>query len=244
MKELALFRSAKLDDVNALIKFSKQAGVGITSLPRNAKILEERVRESQRSFNQWIRAPKHEVYLFCLEWKGKVIGASGLMSRIGMNDSFFAYHLLNEQQRSEHLKIDRALSVLHLIQARKKPTEVGTLFLEKPFRQKGLGKLLSYARFLFIALFRYRFAPTIIGEIRGLNIDGQSPFWDAIGRRFFAMDFSEADQLRTDHPECIEEIFPKHPIYTSLLSEEAQRAMSRGFFLKNKFKRIFIGHGA
>ncbi|MFZ0564901.1 MAG: arginine N-succinyltransferase [Chlamydiales bacterium] len=227
MEDIALFRAATLKDLDTLIQFSQEAGAGITSLPRDPKVLEERLKDAHRSFHQWIRVPKHEMYLFCLEWKGKVIGASGIISRIALGESFYAYHLLNEKHRSEHLKIDRNISALHFIQARKKPTEIGTLFIKRENRQQGFGKLLSFSRFLFMATFRYRFAPVVIAELRGFHVEGSSPFWDAIGRPFFDIDFSAADLLRTTHPECIQEIFPKHPIYPLLLPQEVQEVIGK-----------------
>ncbi len=220
MEELALFRSAKLSDLDAFIGFSGEAE--ITSLPQNPKVLEERLDQSHRSFQEPMRSPENEIYLFCLEYKGEVIGASGLFSRIGMQQSFFAYHLLKEKQRCNYLKIDREIEVLHFIRAQKRPTEVGSLFVKKAFRQKGFGKLLSFARFLFIAIFRYRFAPTVIAELEGVNIQGYSPFWEAVGKHFLGCDFLEADLLRTNHPKCIEELFPTHPIYLRMLPLAAQ----------------------
>jgi len=114
---------------------------------------------------------------------------------------------------------------LHFIEARKKPTEIGTLYLQKEFRGKGLAPLLSYARFLFISLFRQRFASVVIAELRGVNHEGISPFWEAVGRHFFGFDFSEADDLRLTDPKAVRALFPRHPIYTILLPREAQEVI-------------------
>ena len=41
-----------------------------------------------------------------------------------------------------------------------------------------------------------RFAPKVIAELRGrLDAEGRSPFWEGLGRHFFAMEYSTADYL-------------------------------------------------
>jgi arginine N-succinyltransferase len=166
-----------------------------------------------------------QIYLFCLEWENQVIGTAGIISRIGVDEPFYAFHLLHELLHFPSLGIERKIGVLHLTHARKKPTEIGTLFLSPKLRQKALGKLLSLSRFLFIASFRQRFAPTIIAELRGVNHNGISPFWNAVGRPFYQIDFPSADLLRSQHDKGIEALFPKHPLYIDLLAKEAQRVI-------------------
>ncbi len=212
---IAIIRPAHIDDLKHFYAFAMEAGPGITSLPRSEKHLE-----------QLLLNPKEKgSFLFCLEWDGNVIGTTGLVTHVGVENPFFAYHKKFESFRSASLQIDRDVPVLHFIEAHKKPTEIGTLYLKKAFRKHGFGPLLSYARFLYIALYRDLFASSVIAEIRGFNNKGVSPFWGAIGRPFFNLPFSEADHLRILNPEAIQELFPRHPIYTILLAQEAQEAM-------------------
>lgn len=210
---LPLLRSAALEDLDLLVEFAEEAGIGITSMPRNREMLQKKLIDSKHSF------------LFVLEYQKEVIGTSGIVSRIGIEEPFFAYHLKYETQHSSYLKIEREMPLLHLIRARKKPTEIGTLYLKREFRKKKFGKLLSFSRFLFIAQFRDRFASTVIAELRGVNEDGYSPFWEGIGRHFFNIDFPEADRLRHEHPDCILDLFPDSPIYPILLPNEAQNVL-------------------
>ena len=52
---------------------------------------------------------------------------------------------------------------------------------------------------------------------------GHSPFWDALGGRFFGMTFPEADEFNAVHgTQFIADLFPKTPIYVSMLPESAQ----------------------
>jgi len=224
-KPVAFIRPATPADLEHFNTFAQESGPGITSLPRNKAFLEQQLVQSEHSFSSTVHPKQKEAYLFCLELEGRVIGSSGLVSRIGVEEPFFAFHRLVESHHSFSLKVDREIPVLHFIEARKKPTEIGTLYLQKGFRGKGFGPLLSYARFLFIALFRERFASTLIAELRGVNHEGISPFWEALGRHFFGLDFSEADHLRITNPEAIKDLFPRHPIYTILLPHDAQEVI-------------------
>ncbi len=220
-----IIRPAGLSDLPSLTRFAKHSGYGITSLPNNSVELEKKLRDSERSFREELYYPKHETYIFALEFEKKVVGTSGIVSRIGVSEPFFAYHLLYEHLKCPHLNIDRKAPLLHVIRARKKPTEIGTLFLESTFRKKNWGKLLSFSRFLFIAQFKQRFASTVVAEMRGINHNGFSPFWEAVGRPFFQIDFPHADLIRTETHACLEELFPKHPIYVDLLPQEVQQVI-------------------
>ncbi len=222
-QQIAYIRPATTADLDYFSTFAQESGPGITSLPRNRDFLERQLSLSERAFS-FITEPL-ESYLFCMEYDGKVIGSSGLVSRVGVKEPFFAFHKLIETHRSPTLQIEREIPVLHFIRARKKPTEVGTLYLQREFRGRGFAPLLSYSRFLFIALFREWFASTVIAELRGVNYEGVSPFWEAVGRHFFALDYSEADRLRITNPEAVRDLFPRHPIYTVLLPREAQEVI-------------------
>ncbi len=211
-EKIAFIRPATAQDLPFFLNFAQESGPGITSLPRNPALLEKQLAQP-------------ESHLFSLEFEGRVIGSCGLVSRIGVETPFFAFHRLVETHRSSLLDVEIEVPVLHFIEARKKPTEIGTLYLQKEFRGQGFGPLLSYCRFLFIAQFREKFASTVITELRGVNHEGISPFWEAVGHHFFGLEFSEADQLRFTNPETVEELFPRHPIYSQLLPFAAQEVI-------------------
>lgn len=73
-----------------------------------------------------------------------------------------------------------------------------------------------------------RFSEFVIAEMRGvMSDDGECPFWEAIGRHFFQMDFPQADSLSTINKRFIEDLMPKYPIYTSLLPESGRATMGQ-----------------
>ena len=73
-----------------------------------------------------------------------------------------------------------------------------------------------------------RFDPVVIAEMRGVIDDrGGSPFWDAIGKHFFEIDFPKADYLSMVNKKFIADLMPTHPIYVPLLPPEAQAVIGQ-----------------
>ena len=66
-------------------------------------------------------------------------------------------------------------------------------------------------------------------RLRGkLDADGRSPFWEGLGRHFFAMDYSRADYLTgIGKKSFIAELMPRYPVYTRLLASEARAVIQR-----------------
>lgn len=225
---ISFYTSVRLSDIATFEQFSEKAGIGFTSLPKNRKLLEERIHFSEASFRKKGDLLNHESYFFVLQLGEKIFGSSGLISRVGISEPFYAYHLLSVHQSYPLMKIDRTVPILHFVDAQKKPTELCALFLLPEQRGKAFGQLLSLSRLLFIRSFRNRFARVVIAEMRGYYDEmGHSPFWEAIGRPFFGLNFDEANFLRISHPDCIDALFPKHPIYTPLLPIDAQKVIGK-----------------
>ncbi len=208
-----LLRKSRLSDLEALIAFAEEASLGITSLPQNPELLEARLKAAENS-------AESGVYLFSLESDNQVVGVSGIVAHESL---FHAYQLQQERLKSKSLKMDRKIDLLNFSTIKSQPTEIGSLFLRRDYRGKDLGYLLSFSRFLFMATFPEKFGPITMAALRGVSDDDANcPFWEAIGRHFFDVDFRQADYLRSAHPKIILELFPRHPIYPMLLPKAAQ----------------------
>jgi arginine N-succinyltransferase len=110
------------------------------------------------------------------------------------------------------------------------PTEIGGLILNPEFRahQEKLGKQLSFVRFLYMADHEERFKPMIHSElVPPLDKVGNSPLWEAVGRRFFNMNYHEADILSRSNKEFILSLFPSENIYQTLLPMEARESIGK-----------------
>ena len=97
---------------------------------------------------------------------------------------------------SQELNIHREIPTLFLANDLTGNSELCSLFLQAGQRSGVNGRLLSKARFLFIAEFAELFGDKVIAEMRGMSdANGRSPFWESLGRHFFKMEFSQADYL-------------------------------------------------
>jgi arginine N-succinyltransferase len=98
---------------------------------------------------------------------------------------------------------------------------------------------------MFMAQFRERFSPKVIAELRGVSDEnGRSPFWESLGRHFFSMDFAEADYLTgIGKKSFVAELMPKHPLYSSFLSKEAQAVIGETHEMTRPARRLLEQEG-
>lgn len=222
-------RPIAIDDLDMFIALARQAGPGFTSLAVSDEVLESRLQKSVASFkNSQAISPDH-FYMLVLEntETGNIVGISAVKPQIGMRDPFFNFRILQVAQKSAVTDRRFDMEVLVLVNEYAGASEVGTLFVSKGMRGTGAGRLISQSRYMLIAAAQERFSDTIISELRGHVDDaGHSPFWDALGRKFFHMDFTEADHISAEKDnQFILDLMPKYPIYAALLPEKAQKVM-------------------
>jgi arginine N-succinyltransferase len=223
-------RPIHLEDLDQLMALATLTGFGLTTLPRDAELLRDRIVESQTSFERMSKRPRGETYLFVLEdlKTGKVVGTCGIVSKVGGFEPFYAYRVETSIHESEMLSVRKEIQLLQLVKEHNGPSEIGSLFLSPEYRGHDNGRLLSLGRFLFMAEHLQRFDPIVIAEMRGVIDDrGHSPFWDAIGKHFFEIDFPKADYLSMVNKKFIADLMPTHPIYVPLLPIEAQAVIGK-----------------
>lgn len=228
---MLIVRPARADDLQSFIALAQAAGLGFTSLAVPDADLEARLAKSVKSFDADIDAPGDHIYLLMLEDSntGEIVGVSAVKAKVGLNKPFFSFKLLKIAQSSSAANRHFDMSVMLLVNEYSGTSEVGTLFVKRKMRGTGAGRLISQARYMLIATAPERIADTIISELRGrVDASGHSPFWESLGRKFFKMDFNEADEITasTDN-QFITDLMPKHPIYLDLLTEDAQEAVGK-----------------
>lgn len=218
-------------DLPGLVALAKSTGGGLTTLPPDRNFLAERIDNSLRAFSPRVHQPGGEFYLFALEdtATGDLLGVSGIASRVGGFEPWYSYEIKPERLTHQPLHVDKEIPVLHLRQEHRGPSEICSLFLRADRRRGGAGRLLSLSRFLFIGAQRKRFTATVIAEMRGyIDQTGRSPFWEAVGRHFFPVDFYAADVLSgLGNKDFIADLMPRHPIYLPLLSAEVRTVVGR-----------------
>jgi arginine N-succinyltransferase len=224
-------RPATLDDLEPLTDLAGQAGVGLTTLPKDRDLLARRIHKSVRSFERIPDRPGGESYLFVMqdEATGRVVGASGIVSKVGGFEPFYAFQIHEEVHHCDFLRVRTSVPYLQLLRQHDGPAEVGSLFLHPDYRKKDNGRLLQLVRFLFLAEYPAAFESLVVSELRGVidESTGRSPFWDAVGRHFFDIDFPRADYLSVVNKKFIADLMPTHSIYIPLLPSSAQQVIGQ-----------------
>ncbi len=224
-----IVRPVRSADLPALYQLARTTGAGLTTLPANEERLAHRVSWAEKAFSG-DAARADADYLFVLEDdNGEVVGISAVAGAVGLREPWYNYRVGLTVSASQELNIHRQIPTLFLANDLTGNSELCSLFLRSDQRSGLNGRLLSKARFLFIAEFRELFGDKVIAEMRGMSDEqGRSPFWESLGRHFFKMEFSQADYLTgVGNKAFIAELMPKFPLYTCFLSEDARSIIGR-----------------
>jgi arginine N-succinyltransferase len=222
---MMIVRPAHVDDLGVVMELAEQAGPGLTSLSLGRDELGERVEWSVASFATPAAAPGNELYLLLVEdsTSGAVVGIGAVKAQVGIKVPFFSYRRTTLAQCSSAVERRFDMDALYPVNECAGNSEVGTLFVSAAARGAGTGRLIARARYLLMAAAPQRFAERVIAELRGVvDAQGRSPFWEALGRPFFRMEFEEADRLSALDIQFISDLLPTHPVYLDLLPEAAR----------------------
>ncbi len=229
-----LLRPVAASDLDALQGLAAAAAPGIGSLRNDRAGLRRRIEQSLQSFaTDDADTSSEESYLFVLqqvgvETGGRLLGCAGITARAGFGSRFYSYRNEFVVASSQGLGLTHRTHTLHLCHDLTGSTLL-TAFYIVPEAPAAAAQLLSRGRLLFLALHPQRFSERIVAEFPGLlDADGASPFWDAVGRRFFGMDYPQAEALAGGRSKVfIADLMPQSPLYVPLLPEAAQRAIGQ-----------------
>jgi arginine N-succinyltransferase len=226
-----VFRAAGPQDLDAFERIAAASATGITTLPADRSLLAEKLERSAQAFASADDSSGEEIYLFVVEdlAAGRVVGTSGIAARAGFADRFYSYRNEMVVHASSVLGASNRIHTLHLCHDLTGYTLLTSFYIEPAYELSLAPQLLSRARLLFIAEFADRFSDRIAAESPGLSDDqGRCPFWDAVGRRFFDMDYPQVERLTGGRSKAfIAELMPQSPLYVPLLPEAAQWAIGQ-----------------
>jgi arginine N-succinyltransferase len=226
---MLLLRDVQRSDLPGLKRLA--AVLNTVNLPNNEETLERLIDTSVQSFTGKIKDPPKREYLFVLEdtKRGTCIGTSMIIAQHG---TYEAPHIYYEVSEREHYSASLGRHFRHKVLSigynYEGPTEIGGLVVDPPYRSgpDKPGKQLSYGRFLFIAMHRRLFRDKILAELLPpLLPDGRSLLWEAVGKKFTGLTYTEADKLSRQNKEFIKELFPSSDIYASLFPERTQKVV-------------------
>lgn len=227
-----MVRPAQPDDLKAILELAGGVGPRLSStLPRKDRALAAKIEKSVRAFQGPTDPGESLRFLFVLEDTdtGAVRGVAGIDSRAGQGQPFYNYRKDALIHASHELGVSRRVEVLYPSHALTGHTLLCAFTIDPALQGTDAFELLSRARLMFIASHRDLFTDYSVVEIQGLQTEsGEVPFWNSLGRHFFAMDFETADQHSGALSKTfIAELMPPNPIYVSLLSDDAQAALGQ-----------------
>ena len=228
---LYVMRAAGPEDLAGFKQLREIAGAGFTSLMLDDASMAARLDLSQASFSSPTAIAGVERYFIALEHiaSGAIAGCCAVKATIGETPPFFNFRLITEAQSSAVVNRRFDMQVLIGVNDFTGCTEVGSLFVRPEHRAAGVGRALAQSRYMLMATTPKRFREQVVSELRGVvSSEGVSPFWEAVGRHFFRMDFSEADALSaTTDNQFILDLTPQHPIYVDLLEKDARDVIGK-----------------
>ncbi|MDX2131427.1 MAG: arginine N-succinyltransferase [Planctomycetota bacterium] len=244
-----LVRRSKPDDVSTLVKLAKM--VYFVNLPPNEPIIQAKIEQSTRCFRKAAGVPVEaahgrrrrshrsgagwadagddsELFMLTIEdthTRG-VIGTSQVRAHQGgPGNPNWTFKISEKAFRSERLGWGSTHKVGQLYGDESGPTEIGGLIIQPSYRGHPArpGRLLSFARFHWMALHRAAFADRVLAEMMGpVSEEGDNVFWDHFGRKFIPVRFGEADRFCQHNRGFISDLLPKEEIYLSLFPLEVQ----------------------
>ena len=228
---MLIIRSVELKDIEGLLELSRL--ITLINLPNNRQELERKVTTSIKSFVNPSKDLEKNYYIFILEDTeiNKIIGASMIHAKHGTQEEpHFYLKVGREHKLSTSLNTGFIHGTLKFGMETDGHSEIGGLILNPEYRGHPLklGKVLSFSRFLYIAKNLDRFTKFIHSELLPpFDHEGNSPLWEAIGRKFLNMNYHDADKLSRDNKEFITSLYPIDTIYETLLPVEARDSIGK-----------------
>lgn len=227
-------RPVELTDIDALESLAAVMTPGVHTLPRTRDTIAAFVERSIASFAAQVDIPSEESYLFVLEESStnEVVGTAAVHASAGSNGTYFAFRNDVIQQVSRDLNISHNVHALTLCSELTACSQLAGFNLRDRERERAgvEAALLSRARLLYAVLAPNRFGDRFFVPLAGVtDHEGQSPFWNALGRKFFKMDFLDAERVigGARNRTMIVELMPHYPVYVPLLPGDAQAAMGQ-----------------
>jgi arginine N-succinyltransferase len=226
-----VIRGVTHDDEPNLLALAKH--LNTINLPYDAQAVHEIADLSMRSFSGAIKDPRRREYVFVLEdlVENRVIGTSKILAQLGRRDApYIFFDVIIEEKYSPTLDRHFVHTVLRLGHSYEGPTEIGGLIVLPECRRipDKVGMMISYVRFMFMAMHRGLFRNDVVAELLPpLLPDGRSHLWESLGRKFTDMTYLDADALSKRNKEFIKSLFPNGDIYASILPTDAQDVIGK-----------------
>jgi arginine N-succinyltransferase len=244
---MLVVRPSNFVDLASIERLLDATDARVTTLPKDRDKLSEKISESDDAFRSGVDSEGPASFLFVLEDTdtNELHGTSGVDAEAGNGFPFFNYRLDEVVHASHHLNISSKVPVLFLSHELTGRTLLRSFSVDPEMKNTDGFELLSRARLMFMAANQERFDQEIIVEIQGIFDDkGECPFWDAVGRKFFDLDFLTADYYCSVKSKTfMSELIPQHPVYVPLLPPEAAANIGQNHEAANRICQLLYREG-
>ena len=226
---MLILRPISAEDLDDLFVLAGQ--LDSMNLPRDRAFLQRRIAHSEHSFQHHGTSTEPAIYVFVLKDQeaDRVIGTSLIMAKHGVpGRPYYWFEVSTEERSSAELGKRFAHTKLRLRSTEDGPTEIGGLILDPSYRNHAqkCGKALSIVRFAYMSMHPERFQREITAEMLSpFNESGSNLLWDAFGQHFTGLDYREADHLSARNKQFIADLFPRDPVYATLLPKNVQQTI-------------------
>lgn len=227
-------RESDLESLEILSQIAAERHPGFLNMANDRDQWKDKIHRSVESFNDKLANKMEAKYIFVAEdvEKKKILGVSMVASQHGTPETpHFFFEVGSEQKFAQTINTGFIHGTLKLKYDTNGPTEIGGLLVEPEARnssQERIGRQISFVRFLYMAMHKAKFKRRVLAELLPpLTKKGKSPLWEAVGRRFTNMDYTEADILSSKNKEFIFSLFPTGKIYVTFLPAEARNAIGK-----------------
>jgi arginine N-succinyltransferase len=222
-----------IDELERLSQIASEKHPGLFNLSIDRDQWLDRIKVSRKSFLNKLENPKKAKFVFVAEntETKKLVGVSMVSVQHGTPEiPHYYFQVGNEKKYSETINTGFIHGTLELKIDSDGPSEIGGLLVDPNYRSSDekVGRQISFVRFLYMSMYREKFRKKVLAELLPpLTKKGKSPLWEAVGRRFTNMDYTEADLLSAKNKEFIFSLFPSGKIYVTFLSAEARNAIGK-----------------
>lgn len=225
-------RLCTLDDLPEIERLAAASPVGVTALPAEPERLAGIVEASIASLSEEVTFSGEERYFFVLEdvLQGRLVGCSSIVAAAGFSQPFYTFRNEMFLHASRELGLHNRIHVLSLCHDLTGHSLLAGFHLDEALQADPDALALNArGRLLFMASHPQRFAESTAVEIAGVSDhSGNAPFWDAVGRHFFAVSYMEAEQIGSNRGRhFLAELMPGYPIYVPMLSDAAQEVIGQ-----------------
>lgn len=241
-------RLCTLADLPEIQRLAIASPIGITSLPTDSERLSAIIEGTEAAMDEGVTFTGDERYFFVLEDldSGQLVGCSSIISAAGFGQPFHTFRNEMFMHASRELGLHNRIHVLSLCHDLTGHSLLTGFYLEPDCRDRLQAlRLNTCGRLLFVASHPQRFAESTAVEMTGISDEqGNSPFWDGVGRQFFDVDYNEAERLGSSHGRSLlAELMPGYPIYVPMLPDAAQEVIGQVRSSSETVYDLLLGEG-